>query len=124
MELEEKWDKADNAAQEVETMVQDKILPCDLLDMITHHIPMIISLNELGSPIPEKTIKQLLFSYNIVMKAGTNSYGGVVLAINKKLNAIPINSPEPNIVAAETTINDETFIIASIYSPRNEKLSL
>ncbi|CAF1390852.1 unnamed protein product [Adineta ricciae] len=97
---------------------------CDLLDMITHRIPMIISLNEFGSPIPEKTIKQLLFSYNIVMKAGTNSHGGVVLAINKKLNEIPINSPESNIVAAEITINDETFIIASIYSPRNEKLSL
>jgi hypothetical protein len=77
---------------------------CALLDIIAQHNPTIISLNELGTSVPHKTIKQLIFSYNIFMSKGTNAHGGVVLAIDKKVNAIPLNIEHLHIVAVQVII--------------------
>jgi UTP:GlnB (protein PII) uridylyltransferase len=45
----------------------------ELLDMIIRYNLTIISLNELGTIIPRKTLEKLLFSYNIFMKQGSNN---------------------------------------------------
>jgi hypothetical protein len=45
----------------------------ELLDMIIRYNPTIISLNEMGTIIPRKTLEKLLFSYNIFMKQGSNN---------------------------------------------------
>ncbi|CAF4851787.1 unnamed protein product, partial [Rotaria sp. Silwood2] len=86
--------------------------------------PTIISLNELGTCVPDKIIKQLLFSYNIFTNKGTNPHGGVVLAIDKRLNAIQLKIEELNIVAVQLIIKNQTYAIVSIYSPPNESLPL
>ena len=54
----------------------------DLVSIVQKHSPTI---NELGTVVPTKTIKQSLFSYNIYKVEGTNSHDGVVLAIDKKV---------------------------------------
>ncbi|CAF4495506.1 unnamed protein product [Rotaria sp. Silwood2] len=59
----------------------------DLIEMVNTFSPTIISLNELGTPVLDKTIKQLLFSYNFYTKEGTNPHGGVVLAVDKRLQS-------------------------------------
>ncbi|CAF5087988.1 unnamed protein product, partial [Rotaria magnacalcarata] len=96
----------------------------DLIDMVHAFSPSIISLNELGSLVPEKIIKRLLFSYNVYTKEGTNSHGGVVLAVNKRLKSHLVEINEPNVIAARITIENEQFIVASIYSPPKEPLPL
>ncbi|CAF4905657.1 unnamed protein product [Rotaria sp. Silwood1] len=92
--------------------------------MVTQYNPTIISLNELGTHVPDKTIKQLLFSYNIFTNKGTNPHGGVVLAIDKKLNSIQIKIDQLNIVAVQLIIKNQTYAIVSTYSPPNEPLHL
>ena len=57
----------------------------DLVSIVQKHSPTIISINELGTAVLTKTIKQSLFSYNIYKVEGTNSHDGVVLAIDKKV---------------------------------------
>ncbi|CAF3690741.1 unnamed protein product [Rotaria socialis] len=79
----------------------------DLIDMVHSFSPSIISLNELGSLVPDKIIKQLLFLYNVYTKEGTNSHGGVVLAVNKRLKSYLIEINEPNVIAARITIENE-----------------
>ncbi|CAF0858251.1 unnamed protein product [Adineta steineri] len=96
----------------------------DLKEMISDNCPAIISLNELGTVIPNKLIKQLFFSYNIYTKEGTNSHGGVVLAVDKKLKCHLIDMNEPNIIAVQTLINNKEYVIASIYSPPAERLPI
>ena len=49
---------------------------CDLVDMIEQHAPSIISLNELGTKIPPKTIQRLLFAYSVYQQSGINPHGG------------------------------------------------
>ncbi|CAF1927041.1 unnamed protein product [Rotaria magnacalcarata] len=92
--------------------------------MVHAFSPSIISLNELGSLVPEKIIKRFLFSYNVYTKEGTNSHGGVVLAVNKRLKSHLVEINEPNVIAARITIENEQFIAASIYSPPKEPLPL
>jgi len=93
-----------------------------LIDMIHKYKPSIISLNELGAVTPQKALEKLLFSYNIFMKEGSNTHGGVVLAIDKKLKAVPIELPQSNIVAVTLINGYKSYTIASIYSPPNEPL--
>ncbi|CAM4979032.1 unnamed protein product [Rotaria socialis] len=97
---------------------------CDLLDMISQHNPTVISLNKLGTIVSDKTIKQLLFSYNIFTSKGTNSHGGAVLAADKKLNAAPLNIHQLNCVAVQVIVKNQTYVLASIYSPPNEPVPL
>ena len=94
----------------------------DLVNMIQTHSPTVISLNELGTTVPKKIIKQLLFSYNVYTQEGTNRHGGVVLAIDKRLNSYEIHLKEQNIAAARVMLGEKQFAIASIYSPPAERL--
>ncbi|CAM2708417.1 unnamed protein product [Rotaria socialis] len=96
----------------------------ELLDIISRFNPMIISLNELGTYVSEKAIKQHLFSYNIFTSRGTNSHGGVVLAIDKKFNVIQLDINELNIIAVQLIYNNQTYLIVSTYSPPQEPLPL
>ena len=96
----------------------------DLVDMIQTHSPTIVSLNELGSVVPKKTINSLLFSYNVFMKEGTNPHGGVVLAIDKRLSSFEIEVKELNMAAALVMLGDQPYVIASIYSPPTDRLPL
>ncbi|CAF2956154.1 unnamed protein product [Rotaria sp. Silwood2] len=96
----------------------------ELIDMVNVFSPNIISLNELGTTIPKKIINQLLFSYNVFFKEGTNSHGGVVLAIDKRLSCQQIETNEPNLIAVRIRIDDQQFVVASIYSPPTEQLPL
>lgn len=97
---------------------------CDLVDMVSEYSPTIISLNELGTTIPPKIIQNILFSYNIFYQIGTNAHGGVVLAIDKKLKAVPLNIVNPNVVAALVYVKDDPVVIASVYSPPTESLPI
>ncbi|CAF4742888.1 unnamed protein product [Rotaria sp. Silwood1] len=96
----------------------------DLIEMVNIHSPTIISLNELGTVVPKKLIKQLLFSYNVYIKEGTNAHGGVVLAVNNRLKCQLIEINEPNIVAVRIIIEGQQIVVASIYSPPTEQLPL
>ena len=96
----------------------------DLLDMVSSLSPSIISLNELGTVVPVKTIKQLLFSYQVYATEGTNAHGGAVLAIEKRLKPLPMEINDLNMVAAEITIESRSFVVASVYSPPTERLPL
>lgn len=96
----------------------------DLVEMVATNNPTIISLNKLGTMVPEKTIKQLLFSHHVFTNDGTNSHGGVVIAIDKKIKCLPIEVKEPNIIAVEIEIESRQFVVTSFYSPPTEQLSL
>jgi hypothetical protein len=96
----------------------------DLIEMVNVFSPTIISLNELGSVIPKKIIKQLLFSYNVYQNEGTNSHGGVVLAVDKRLKCQRIEINEPNLIAVRIIIDGQQWVVASIYSPPSEQLPL
>lgn len=96
----------------------------DLLDIIAQYKPTVISLNELGTNVPENCLKQLLFSYNIFTNKGSNAHGGVVLAVDKKLKAIQLKYDQENFLAIQIFIKGETFTIVSIYSPPSERLPL
>lgn len=96
----------------------------DLLEMSSSLSPTIISINELGTTVPAKTIKQLLFSYQVYSKAGTNAHGGAVLAIDKWLQPVPIDIDDPNVVAAEITTGYRHAVVASIYSPPTKPLPM
>jgi hypothetical protein len=92
--------------------------------MVNAFSPSIISLNELGTNVPKKTIAQLLFSYNVYVEEGTNSHGVVVLAVDKKLLCQHIDIKQPNMVAVRIRNDDQQFDVASIYSPPTEQLPL
>jgi endonuclease/exonuclease/phosphatase (EEP) superfamily protein YafD len=92
--------------------------------MTEEYAPSIISLNELGTIIPPKIVQKLLYSYTVFHQNGTNSHGGVILAIDKNLKAIPLNIDEQNIVAAMIHPKEKPLVIASIYSPPTEPLPL
>jgi hypothetical protein len=47
-----------------------------------------------------------------------------VLAVDKKLNAIPLNIDQLNTVAVHVIIKNKTYTVASIYSPPNEPVPL
>ncbi|CAF1249995.1 unnamed protein product [Rotaria sordida] len=96
----------------------------DLIDMVNVFSPTIISLNELGTMVPAKTIKQLLFPYNVYLKEGTNSHGGVFLAVDKRLRCHLIEINEPNIIEVQMIVGDQQFVVASIYSPLTDRLPL
>ncbi|CAF3137196.1 unnamed protein product, partial [Rotaria sp. Silwood2] len=96
----------------------------ELIDMVNVFSPNIISLNELGTNIPKKIINQLLFSYNVYLKEGTNSHGGVVLAVDKRLSCQQIEINEPNLIAVRIRIDNQQFVVASIYSPPTDQLPL
>ncbi|CAF4489340.1 unnamed protein product [Rotaria socialis] len=89
----------------------------DLIDIGNAYEPVIISLNQLGT-------QQLLFSYNVFTKEGTNPHGGVVLAIDNRLKCELMDIKEPNIIAARVIIEDQQFVVASIYSPPTDQLPL
>ena len=94
----------------------------DLVDMVNANCPSIISINELGTVVPDNTIKRPLFSYNIFTNKGSNTHGGVVLRIDKKLTSHPIEVDDPNIVAARVTVGSKQILVASIYSPSTEPI--
>ena len=96
----------------------------DLVSIVQKHSPTIISINELGTAVLTKTIKQSLFSYNIYRVEGTNSHGGVVLAIDKKVPSSHVPVDQPNFVAAQILVNGTQLLISSIYSPSHERLPL
>ena len=96
----------------------------ELEDMISRYSPSIISLNELGAIIPEHTLEKTLFSNNIFMKEGTNTHGGAVLAVNKRIKATTITIDEPNIVAITVKIGNKTYTVVSVYCPPTEPLSI
>lgn len=96
----------------------------DLIEMVNVFSPTIISLNELGTMVPQKIIKQLLFSYNVYLKERSNPHGGVVLAVDKRLKCQLIEINEPNIIAVRIIIDGQQFTVASIYSPPTEQLPL
>jgi len=96
----------------------------ELLQIINHHQPTIISLNELGSSTNIQLIEQLLPQYQIIKAAGENRHGGVVLAIHKEITYIPIDINKPNIAAAILIINKSLYTVASIYSPPKASLPL
>jgi hypothetical protein len=96
----------------------------ELLEMVSSLSPPIISLNELGTVVPIKTIKQLLFSYQVYATEGTNAHGRAVLAIEKGLKPLPIEISDLNMVAAKVTIDCRSFVVASVYSPPTERLPL
>jgi hypothetical protein len=95
-----------------------------LVHMVDSLSPSIISLNELGTRVPKKIITRLLFSYNVFVKEGTNSHGGVVLAVDKRIPSHPIDVNQPNVLAVRIRINDYQLDVASIYSPPDERLPL
>ena len=94
----------------------------DLVDMLNINCSSTISISELGTVVPDKTIKRLLFSYNICINKGSNTYGGVVLGIDKKLMSHSIEVDEPNIVTARVTVASNQILVASIYSPPTEQI--
>ena len=96
----------------------------DLVSIVQKHSPTIISINELGTVVPTRSIKQSLFSYNIYKVDGTNSHGGVVLAIDKKVPSFQVPVDQPNFVAAQILVNGTQLLISSIYSPSHERLPL
>ena len=93
-----------------------------LIKMINKYKQSIISLNELGAVTPQETLEKLLFSHNIFMKEGSNTHGGAVLAIDKKLKAVPIELSQTNIVAVTLINGHKSCKIVSIYSLPNEPL--
>ena len=94
----------------------------DLADMVNANCPSIISINELGTVVPDNTIKRLLFSHNIFTNKGSNTHGGVVLGIDKKLTSHPIKVDQPNIVTTRVTVGSNQILVASIYSPPTEPI--
>ena len=96
----------------------------ELLDMIDKFKPHIISLNELGTEVPLNTIRKTLFSFDIFKSPGTNTHGGVVIAVEKRLRARAIEQHLSNMVTTVLTLNGRTFTVTSIYSPPTEKLPL
>ncbi|CAF4646827.1 unnamed protein product, partial [Rotaria socialis] len=96
----------------------------DLIGMVNVYEPVIISLNVLGTIIPDKNVKQLLFSHTVFTKEGTNPYGGVVIAIDMRLKCELMDIKEPNIIAARVIIEDQQFVVANIYSPPTDSLPL
>ena len=98
---------------------------CELLEMIERFKPAVISINELGREISLKFIEKVLFSYKIFKAEGTNSHGGAVLAIDKRLNPLEIDlQQQPNIVAASIMVNNKPCTLISVYSPPKEPLPL
>jgi hypothetical protein len=65
----------------------------------------LISLNELGTEIPTTVIKKLLFLYDMFQNEGSNSHGGVVVAVDKIFNARVIDLRQPNIISILLSIN-------------------
>lgn len=96
----------------------------ELVEMISSHSPSIVSLNEMGTVVPINTIKRLLFSYHVYSSEGTNSHGGAILAIDKRIKHTPIVSQNRNMIAVEVPIGPRQFVVASIYSPPTEQLPL
>ncbi|CAF3384851.1 unnamed protein product [Rotaria socialis] len=96
----------------------------DLIGMVNVYEPVIISLNVLGTIIPDKNVKQLLFSHTVFTKEGTNPYGGVVIVIDMRLKCELMDIKEPNIIAARVIIEDQQFVVANIYSPPTDSLPL
>ncbi|CAF1041604.1 unnamed protein product [Didymodactylos carnosus] len=94
----------------------------DLLSIISEFHSSVVSLNELGTVIPLKTVQKTLFSYNVYLKEGSNTHGGAVLATDKTLHAVPLNIDTPNVVAALVSCKEKTFTIASFYSPPDEPI--
>src|ERR1700722_15344391 len=97
---------------------------CDLLDMVEKHNPHIISLNELGTEVPINVIKKVLFSYDIFKGQGSNSHGGVVVSVDKKLKAKANDHQQPNINTVCLFANKKSYIFTSVYSPPTENLPL
>ena len=100
---------------------------CDLLDMIQKYNPHVISINELGTNVSLNTIKKLLFSYDVFKAQGSNTHGGVVIAVEKQLHARLIDHQhqhQPNIITVLLTCNNKSFAITSVYSPPTEPLPL
>lgn len=77
----------------------------DLVSIIQKYSPTIISLNELGTVVPTKTIKQLLFSYKVYAREGTNPHGGVILAVDKRWPSYQIEVDVDNIQSIPNLIN-------------------
>jgi endonuclease/exonuclease/phosphatase (EEP) superfamily protein YafD len=97
---------------------------CELLDMIERYNPNVISLNELGTQVPTTVIRKLLFSYDIFQAEGSNSHGGVVVAVDKLFNARAIDLKQSNIISILVSINQKTYTFTSVYSPPTEALPL
>ena len=94
----------------------------DLVDMLNINCSSTISINELGTVVPDKTSKRLLFSYNIYTNKGSNTHAGVVLGIDKKRMSHSIEVDEPNIVTARVTVASNQILVASICSPLTEQI--
>ncbi|CAF2101844.1 unnamed protein product, partial [Rotaria magnacalcarata] len=92
--------------------------------MITQYDSYVISINELGTDVPLKTIKKLLFSYDVFKAQGSNSHGGVVVAVAKQLHAKGVDQHQPNIITVSLSINVKPYTITSVYSPPTEALPL
>ncbi|CAF2250930.1 unnamed protein product [Rotaria magnacalcarata] len=97
---------------------------CDLLDMIERYNPNIISINELGTDVPIKKIKNLLFSYDVFKAQGSNSHAGVVVAVAKQLHATAVTHQQINIITVILKINNKSYTFTSLYSPPTEDLPL
>ena len=96
----------------------------ELIDMIDKYTPSVICLNELGAITPQRVLEKLMFSYNVFIKEGTNTHGGAVIAIDKKIKAVPIDIPQANIVAVTLNNGHKTYTIVSVYSPPHEPLPI
>lgn len=88
--------------------------------MVNASSPSTISLNELGTNVPKNTIVQLLFSYNVYIKEGTNPHGSVVFAVDKKLSCQHIDVNLPNFVAVRIRTDNKQFDIASDFNAKHQ----
>ncbi|CAF4442034.1 unnamed protein product [Rotaria sp. Silwood2] len=97
----------------------------DLLSMIEDYNPHIISINELGTDVPLSTIKKLLFSYDVFKVQGSNTHGGVVIAVDKQFHATAVHDQhQTNIITLLLSINNKSYTVTSVYSPPTEPLPL
>ncbi|CAF1259621.1 unnamed protein product [Rotaria magnacalcarata] len=95
-----------------------------LLDNIS--CPIVVLNGTHHTEAAAKSFSKHFNNYNIYSQEGTNSFGGVLIAVHRSIpvQQVDVFKKVPNIIALDIGRSHDKFQLATCYSPPNEKLPI
>ncbi|CAF4516232.1 unnamed protein product, partial [Rotaria socialis] len=95
-----------------------------LLDNVS--CPIVVLNGTYHTEAAAKSFSKHFNNYNIYSQEGTNSFGGVLIAVHRSIpvQQVDVFMKVPNIIALDIGSSHDKFQLATCYSPPNEKLPI
>ncbi|CAF2267027.1 unnamed protein product, partial [Rotaria magnacalcarata] len=137
-DLLSKWEKRSKITNNMMQMASElKIMLLNVSSLSLYLADIFLLLDNISCPIvvlngthhteaAAKSFSKHFNNYNIYSQEGTNSFGGVLIAVHRSIpvQQVDVFKKVPNIIALDIGRSHDKFQLATCYSPPNEKLPI